>query len=175
MKPRHIALTLALLVSAGLVLFGDREPEIEVVESVERRPAVSSPLATPAHAATRAPAAGPTVMRLIPREELIGDEDGEVSAFQSQNWNPPPPPAPPPPPPEPPAPRAPPLPFTFIGKTLGDGRWEIHLSQGDRVHTVRAGDVIDGAWRVDTVAPPVMTITYLPLEQTQQMNIGANE
>jgi hypothetical protein len=37
---------------------------------------------------------------------------------------------------------------------------------------VRDKTVIDGTYRVDTIAPPVLTLTYLPLNQVQQLNIG---
>jgi hypothetical protein len=115
-------------------------------------------------------------MRLVPRAELIGQaEDGDGSVFGTHSWNPPPPPPEPSAPVQPPAPTAPPLPFTFIGKALGEGRWEVYVAQGERVHAVRAGDTVDGTWRIDTVAPPMMTVTYLPLGQQQQMNIGAND
>lgn len=173
MKPRHAILTVALLASAALVVFGDNEPEVAVVESVERTQPVASVAVPPATAAA-APGGAQTVMRLIPRDELLGGagpDDG--GAFHTQNWNPPPPEQPPPPPP--PKPTAPSIPFAFIGKTLGEGKWDVHLAQGDRIHTVHAGDVIDGVWRVDTVAPPMMTITYLPLNQVQTMNIGASQ
>lgn len=173
MKPRHAILTVALLASAALVLFGDNEPDAAIVESVERTPPPAVATA-PAPAVTAASDGGQTVMRLIPRDELLGGtgaDDG--GAFHTQNWNPPPPEQPPPPPP--PQPTSPSIPFAFIGKTLGEGKWDVHLSQGDRIHTVHAGDVIDGVWRVDAVAPPVMTITYLPLNQVQTMNIGASQ
>lgn len=174
MKPRHAILTLALLASAALVLFGDREPEAGIVESVERT-ASATPAAAPATVAVPAtPAAGQAVMRLIPRDELLGGAAaGEGGAFHTRSWNPPQPEQATPPPPA--APTAPSIPFAFIGKTLGEGKWDIHLAQGDKIHSVHPGDVIDGVWRVDTVAPPVMTITYLPLNQVQTMNIGANQ
>ncbi|MFD2366050.1 hypothetical protein [Pseudoduganella sp. GCM10020061] len=172
MSPRHIVLGLALLGAAGLAAFGDKEPEGAVVESVDR----PAPAAAPAVARTPAPLAqeGPAVLRLVPRAELIGQAgDGDAPGFGARSWNPPPPEPPSPPPPAPPM--APAIPFTFIGKSLGEGRWEIYLAQGERIHAVRAGDVIDGAWRIDAVAPPMMTVTYLPLGQQQHMNIGANE
>jgi len=34
------------------------------------------------------------------------------------------------------------------------------------------GTVIDGMYRIDTIAPPTLTVTYLPLNQVQQLNIG---
>lgn len=171
MKARHIVLGLALLVSAGLAAFGDKEPEGAIVESVERAPGPVAPAVV--QPVVPQPQGPSTVMRLIPRAELIGQADDDGSVFSTHSWNPPPPEPPPPAPPPPPS--APPLPFTFIGKALGDGRWEVYVAQGERVQAVRAGDTVDGAWRVDSVAPPVMTVTYLPLGQQQQMNIGANE
>ena len=35
--------------------------------------------------------------------------------------------------------------------------------------------VIDGAYRVDAIAPPTLKLTYLPLNQVQQLNIGVFE
>jgi len=70
---------------------------------------------------------------------------------------------------------APPVPFIYIGKALADGAWEVFLARGDRTYSVRAQTVIDGTYRVERIAPPVMSLTYLPLNQQQQMNIGALE
>jgi hypothetical protein len=76
-------------------------------------------------------------------------------------------------PPPPPPPGAPPLPFSFIGKALEGGTWEVYLARADKTYVVQAKTVIDGMYRVDAIAPPVLTLTYLPLNQVQQLNIGA--
>ena len=133
------------------------------------------------------------ILALVPREVLIADNDsgfGQApngAVFGSQSWVPPPPPpaaaqaAPPPPPPAvvkappPPPPMAPPLPFTFIGKSVGGGAWEVYLARGDRTYTARTNEVIDGTYRVDAIAPPILRLTYLPLNQVQQLNIGVFE
>ena len=47
--------------------------------------------------------------------------------------------------------------------------------RGDKTLIVKTGDIVDGVYRVDAIAPPVMTLTYLPLNQMQQMNIGVLE
>lgn len=190
MKPRHLVLGAALAVAALLAIFGDKSPDGQIAEAVERtpgpRPAPSVSAAAASAAATaaaveRAPAsaaaaAGKTaILALVPRETLIGDGDAQFrqdgqGVFARQDWTPPPPrpqPAPPPPPPS-----APPLPFTFIGKSLDEGAWEIYLARGDRTYVVRDKTVIDGTWRVDAIAPPILTLTYLPLNQVQQLNIG---
>jgi hypothetical protein len=191
-KPRHLALGAALAGAALLVIFGDKAPDSAVAEAVERAPgpraAPSAVLvsATPeagARAAAGAAAAaanasgegGPQILALVPRETLIGDSDaqfrqGENGVFARQDWTPPPPPPAPAPAPAPPG--APPLPFTFIGKSVADGAWEIYLTRGDRTYVVRDKTVIDGTYRVDSIAPPVLSLTYLPLNQVQQLNIG---
>lgn len=122
------------------------------------------------------------ILRLVPREELIGDAgDGSFKSkdgvFGGQSWNPPPPPPtaaelrPPPPPP----PTAPPLPFQFLGKAAADGQWEVYLGRGEQTFVVHKGSQIDGTYRIDAIAPPTLTITYLPMNQVQQLNIGAIE
>jgi hypothetical protein len=40
---------------------------------------------------------------------------------------------------------------------------------------VKKGMQIDGMYRVDAIAPPTLTITYLPMNQVQQLNIGVIE
>ena len=172
MKPRHVALGAALALAAGLVVFGDNTPEDAVAEPVERAPA-----APRARIAAKEGAA-PAILRLLPRESLIGGDDrfgqdGEANpVFARQDWTPPPPPAPPAEATQPPPPSAPPLPFTYIGKSLQEGRWEIYLARGERTYLVQEAAVIDGAYRVDAIRPPMLTLTYLPLNQVQQLNIG---
>lgn len=177
MKPRHIVMGVALAAAAGLVLFGDKEPQTELAEPVERAAAatVTEPVRSAAPS-TRKTGDDVAIARLIPRETLIGASgdrfgEGENSLFARHDWTPPPPPPsnePPPPPP----PSAPPLPFTYIGKSLQDGVWQIYLARGDRTYLVQDGETIDGTYRVDAIRPPVLTLTYLPLEQRQQLNIG---
>jgi hypothetical protein len=179
MKPYQIAMGLALAVAAGLVLFGDNSPSADIAEPVARAgkaPVAAAPTARAGKDAK--PQTEVAILRLAPREQLIG-ESGEAAfalgegVFLGQNWNPPPPPPPPassmPPPPPP---MAPPLPFVFIGKAVADGAWEVYLSRADKTYVVRNQTVIDGTYRVEKIAPPQMTVTYLPLNLVQQINIG---
>jgi len=185
-KPRHAILALALVGAGLLAAFGDRSPAGDIAEPAERRavlartPAPARAVAAPAASAKAADAApAQPVLALVPRDVLIGDGDaafgqGGAGPFAHQDWTPPPPPPPPPQPaPPPPPPTAPPLPFTFLGKSVGNGAWEVYLARGDRTYVVREkGAVIDGTYRVESIAPPVLTLTYLPLNQVQQLNIG---
>jgi hypothetical protein len=72
----------------------------------------------------------------------------------------------------PPAPKAPPLPFTYMGKLIEDGRIVVFLTQGDRNLIVRLGDTIDGTYRVDAVTEQHLSLTYLPLKQKQDFAFG---
>lgn len=177
MNPRHLAMGAALLVAAGLALFGDKTPDTGVAEAVERKPAAVSVAAAGAKRDTVTAKADPSILRLLPRATLIGQDDeamgGAADVFGRRDWTPPPPPqaaqaAPPPPPP----PTAPPLPFTYLGKAAEGGHWEVFLAMGDKTYVVRDKMVIDGTYRVDAIAPPNLTLTYLPLNQVQQLNIG---
>lgn len=177
MKPRHLLMGAALVLAAGLVLFGDTAPEATLAEPVER---VATPAAPRVPTSSARDGADTAIARLVPRETLIGASgdrfgEGENSLFARHDWTPPPPPPsnePAPAPPPPPPPSAPPLPFTYLGKSLQDGVWEIYLARGERTYLVRDGATIDGTYRVDAIRPPVLNLTYLPLEQSQQLNIG---
>ncbi len=172
MKRRHMILAAGVLLAAGLALFGDKTPDSGVADAVAR-PRASAP-AAPLRASQPAPAkpAAVPIARLVSRADLIGAESGADALFASKNWTPAPKPvavqaqvAPPPP-------MAPPLPFSYLGKSLGDGQWEVYLARGERTFIVRVGVVIDGTYRVDAITPPMLSITYLPLNQVQQLNIG---
>ena len=182
MNPRHIAMGAALLLAAGLVLFGDNSPDSGVAEAVERAPAAAgvTVVATARAEAPKTGSADTAILAMVPRAVLIGEGDEAMGAgadvFGQQNWTPPPPPPPPqsarqkaPPPPPP---MAPPLPFTYLGKAAADGQWEVYLALGDKTYVVRDKMVLDGTYRVDAIAPPNLTLTYLPLNQVQQLNIG---
>jgi hypothetical protein len=173
MKSRHLLLGAGVVLSAALAAFGDKNPQSQVAEPVVRALQLKRPVGSVVGAAEQG--AGPAILRIASREALIGEGKDEFKTaddnlFAGQNWTPPsPPPAPLPPPPPP---SAPPLPFTYIGKSVGDGVWEVYLTHNERTYLVREKTVIDGTYRVDSIAPPILTLTYLPLNQVQQLNIG---
>jgi hypothetical protein len=178
MKPRQLVLGATLVVAAGFAFFGDKSAPGELVEAAPRKIATAQPAAPAVRAAaatggTKAVAA-PVLLVLVPREQLMApvNEQGG-GAFGVQNWTPPPPPPSKPPPPPPPV--APPLPFAFLGKAQENGAWEVFLARGSETLIVRQQMVIDGLYRIDAIAPPSMTMTYLPLKQVQQINIGVPE
>lgn len=182
MKARHILLAAALVAAASLAFFGDKTPEPDITEPVIRAssaPAVmGSAHSEQGDAAEQAAKAGrePDILALQSRETLIaGAGNGQPAdgLFISQSWTPPPPPPPKPLPPPPPT--APPLPFAYLGKKAEDGIWEVYLARGDQTFIVREQTVIDGTYRVDSVKPPTISLTYLPLNQMQTFAIGGTD
>jgi hypothetical protein len=99
-------------------------------------------------------------------------EQPTTDLFARRSWTPPPKPVAAVKPPPPPPPMAPPLPFSFLGKKSEAGAWEVYLARGDLSYIVREGTTFAEVYRVEHVKPPEMTLIYLPLEQTQVMNIG---
>ncbi|WP_283743549.1 hypothetical protein [Sideroxydans sp. CL21] len=94
--------------------------------------------------------------------------EGVKDMFTAKSWY-----APPPPPKIPPRPSAPPLPFNYIGKMLEEGDHRaVFLEKQSRIFVVREGDAIEASYRVDAINPPVMILTYLPLEIKQTVQIG---
>jgi hypothetical protein len=174
MSMRHLLMAGGLAGAGWLAFFGDRTPDASIAEPVTR----------PAPAASRAAASDqarpePAILALRPRDTLIGGADNTTrkdGLFANHSWTPPPPPSPlPPKPVPPPPPNAPPLPFTYLGKKVEDRQWEVFLARGEQTYIVRDQTVIDGAYRVESIRPPILSITYLPLNQVQTLTIGGTE
>jgi hypothetical protein len=177
MNARHVILAAGLAIAAWLAIFGDKTPTAEVAEAVARTEPSLRPPASPLLPSHSEPARKaerePIILALQPRETLIGGASVDKQTqglFGSQSWTPPPPPPPKPPPPPPPT--APRLPFTYLGKKVEDGAWEVYLARGDQTFIVRANSVIEDTYRVESIKPPTLSLTYLPLDQMQTLTIG---
>lgn len=66
---------------------------------------------------------------------------------------------------------APPLPFAFIGRYVERGVTHVFLEQGEQLHTVKVGDIIDGQYRVEGIDSAVRLI-HLPTQEKQLLEIG---
>lgn len=98
------------------------------------------------------------------------DESEQIEdLFKAKSWYVPPPPPKPGPPP---APTPPPLPFQYMGKLLEEGKLTVFITNQDRNYAVKAGDTIEGSYRVDRVDPQQVLFTYLPLNMQQTLVIG---
>ena len=73
------------------------------------------------------------------------------------------------------APVAPPLPYSYIGKKSEGGVWEVYLALGEEIRVAKPNTVMDQNYRVDRIAPPTLALTYLPLNQVQNMSIGGTD
>ena len=176
MKARHLFMATGLVVAAWLAFFGDKSPSTKVSSPVVRNSASSKPAAMENTAnqnnqgSSNKTTHGYEILALQARETLIGSryqKSTGQSLFGSQNWTPPPPPAAPPPPP-----MAPPLPYTYIGKKFENNRWEVYLAKGEQTYIVLENTVLENNNHVDSIKPPTLTLTYLPLQQVQTLTIG---
>ena len=177
MDKRRILFWLAFLGGAALLAaipeyFADDAGE--VVQPVAGRRAPSGPRTAPSAAARAgAETVAPSAAVLAAAARAAPPE---VDLFAAHSWHvapPPPPPAParaaPPPPPV-----APPMPFQFVGKLDDSETLRVFLQRGERIHTVSAGDVIDGTYRVERITGTHMTLIYLPLNIAQTLSVGSN-
>ena len=177
MKPRVLLLTLGLVGAAALAVFGDRDPGAaasSVVEAVTR--SAGAPL-TPAAQASPAPASATDILRLRDRPAFVRRTEQNlrehVVLFSAGNWEPPAPAKPVASPAQ--AATAPPLPYVYVGRKFQEGAWEVYLAAGEELRVVRRQTVLDARYRIDEIRPPVLSLTYLPLNLQQTMNIGSAE
>lgn len=70
-------------------------------------------------------------------------------------------------------PRAPPLPYVYMGKSIGQGQITVFLTRDEKPYVAKLGDVLDDQYRIDAINPPLLEFTYLPLAQKQTLQIGA--
>jgi hypothetical protein len=153
-----------------LALFGDKAPagaEAGVVVQPSSRSAAPRPAAA-------AGTSSPVLLALTPRESLWRDAEATAPVIDLF--------------PGPaaaqlvpataasaPPPIAPPLPFVVFGKRFDGSAWEVFLGQGERTLIVREGTVIDAQYRVESIKPPSLVVTYLPLSQQQSLAVGGAE
>ena len=72
----------------------------------------------------------------------------------------------------PPKPVAPPVPYRVAGQVMHDGMNQVVLARDDRVFTVREGETLDNTYRIESIRPDAVTITYLPLSERQLIPVG---
>lgn len=91
--------------------------------------------------------------------------------FQPRSWDPPVAPtikrALPPP-----RPQAPALPFAYLGKMMDGDTMTVFLAKQDRNYIVRAGDTLDGDYRVAKVDNDGLELVYLPLGVKQTLQFS---
>lgn len=73
------------------------------------------------------------------------------------------------------APQVPPLPFTYLGKVIEDGKLSVFIGRGEDSFSVQAGKRtrLDPEYRVDRVTQTAVVFTYLPMNAKQTLDIPA--
>jgi len=91
--------------------------------------------------------------------------------FAGRDWSPPPsaPAA------EASAPAEPTFPFEYIGKKREAGAWEVFLAKDESTFVLKEGQVAEQAYQVVRIAPPDLTMVYLPMNHTYTISIGEAE
>jgi hypothetical protein len=158
-----IALAGALAWSGWLALHDSPEDETADLVAVVKNPAQRvARLVKPAISTKRL--AQPEI---APRMAIA-----RANLFPKQTWYIPPPPPPPPPYVPPPPPQAPALPFSYMGRWQEGSTITYYLTRGMVPVSARAGQVLDGAWRLEPVAGSNLNFTYLPLNQVRSLRMG---
>lgn len=70
------------------------------------------------------------------------------------------------------APTAPANPYSYAGKISEDNVWTIFLTDGTNNFVVKAGDELQGGWRVKRIQTEALTLFYKPLKQEIKLDIG---
>lgn len=104
----------------------------------------------------------------LPERPALSEARSEL--FGSQSWQPPPPkiiaaPV---------APTAPPLPYRFAGKLLQEGRLQVFLSRGDVAIPIKQDEILDGTYRVESIAEDKITLVYLPLGHKESISVSSS-
>ena len=68
---------------------------------------------------------------------------------------------------------APPLPYRFAGRVRKGAEDEFLVSKGDLIIPVKAGDVLDGTYRVVAVKADGIELVYLPLGTSERIAVSS--
>jgi hypothetical protein len=49
------------------------------------------------------------------------------------------------------------------------------LAKGEALHVVKVGDIVDDAYRIESLSPAKVVITYLPLKQQQTLSVEGGQ
>ena len=107
--------------------------------------------------------------KLDERLERLHTPEKLQDLFGTTDWNPPPPREQKPPPPPPPA--APPFPYTVAGSVVDAAGPMIVFNRQNQDFVLRAGDVLEHTYRIETIDARSVTVTYLPLGLTQVVSL----
>ncbi|MCW5597483.1 MAG: hypothetical protein KIT42_16510 [Rhodocyclaceae bacterium] len=157
-------LVIGLIVAGGAFLLR-HEAGIELPAA-----APAAAVQPPAEQAVAGTSSSPAVEAAVPSADEAKKPD-TPNPFAARTWAPPRPVVPVIT--IPPAPQAPPLPFRFLGRVSDPERGDAFmLTAGDRVLSVKAGDVLDGQYLVEAYRDGQLHFLYQPLNIRQTLFVG---
>lgn len=165
-----VTIGIALIVQRTIASTGGEEVVSMPERSTRAAVAIDPQAAAPA-SEQRASEAAETLRldRLAERSTpKVGARRDAAPLFAVQSWQPPPPP----PVVEAVEPTPPPFPYVYLGGLSDDSGRTAFFTRGDRVLPVRAGETVDGAFRVDHLDQTSMSLTYLPMNKPLQVALG---
>ena len=166
--PRQWTLGLALAATVAATLWAaqqgdDADAPVQPTAGKGRTAAAAPGKPAPQPAAVAATAVD---WRAVQREDWAKPADAQLAAWMPPA-PPPPPPAPPPPPPAPPM--APAFPYQLIGRLAEGGVEQALLAGPNRTLAVKAGEVIDNQWKVESIGPTGLTLVWQPAKLKQMI------
>lgn len=173
-QKRRYGLLAALLLTlfATWWVAGEEEEEASALAQpmAGQRRAAPAAVSTAATAKAQAATTKQTATTALDWTPVARQPWAETKDAQFAAWAPPPPPPPPqvakgsavaaPP-------MAPAFPYQLIGRLVDGGQAQGFLSGPNRSLAVKAGDVVDGQWRIDQVTEQGVKLTWLPAQLTQ--------
>ena len=73
-----------------------------------------------------------------------------------------------------PVPQAPAFPYKYAGRLDREGgKAEVYLTKGSELLTITAGQVLDAAWRIDSISADRLQVTWVPGGQTSMLALSS--
>ena len=161
-RQRGLLLGALLTATLAATVWVSQQAEDEVV-------VVNAPIKQKSAAKKTLPTHSHIALEKLQRSRTEAEKPRVDDVFQAKSWYvPPPPPKPVPPPP----PAPPPLPFIYMGKLMEGDKLTVFLTKQDRHYAVKAGETLDGAYRIESVTAQQVVFTYLPLNMQQTLTLG---
>jgi hypothetical protein len=66
---------------------------------------------------------------------------------------------------------APPLPFSYVGRLVQNGKTEVIVMRGGVLYSVAEGEEIEGEYRVERISGSNVAFTYLPARVKQNLDL----
>jgi hypothetical protein len=147
-----------------------------VVSATVRDQRAPEAAARPVEATSAMASSSPSTPRhLMNRETLYAADAGPRAirdVFEKRDWAPP---AVKRPPAQAAPEEVPAFPYAYAGRKLEGDRTEAYLTRDDYAHLVRAGDTLDGVYRIESISATQLVVIHLPTRHTHSIRIGDAE